>query len=99
MTTGMGLGLATAAPAFAGGVGAIASPALDNACATVHHTTDAVGQAVQTPGLGSGVTEVPMSVPFQHCGGADLPDPVVLYQVLSRTPMLAPLAPLSTVLR
>ncbi|GAA2651168.1 hypothetical protein [Streptomyces lunalinharesii] len=71
-TVALGAGLATAAPATAGGIGVFASPAFDNTCITLHRTTRAVGRMVNQPAIGSNLLQAPVQVPYQHCGGAEV---------------------------
>ncbi|MFJ9774963.1 hypothetical protein ACIRVF_27570 [Kitasatospora sp. NPDC101157] len=72
-------GLLTAAPAQAGGIGVIASPAFDNTCVTASHLVNAVGSTADTAGLATNLTQIPLDVPYQHCGGAD--DPLKIIEV------------------
>lgn len=67
-----GTGMLSAAPASAGGIGTIGGPAFDNTCVTIEHTNMAVGETVHAPGLLNNVVQVPLSRPYQHCGGADI---------------------------
>ncbi|GAA3126960.1 hypothetical protein ACH4UY_15310 [Streptomyces longwoodensis] len=68
----MGAGIASAEPAAAGGIGVIGSPAFDNTCITIDHTSKAVAETVHTSGFLNNVAQLPLSNPYQHCGGADL---------------------------
>ncbi|WP_146214515.1 hypothetical protein [Streptomyces sp. ICBB 8177] len=70
-----GTGMLSAAPASAGGIGTIGSPAFDNTCVTVDHTNKAVAETVHASGLLNNTAQLPISDPHQSCGGAE--DPVL----------------------
>ncbi|MBT2386457.1 chaplin family protein [Streptomyces sp. ISL-11] len=64
------VGLA-AAPASAGGILPIASPAFGNSCAN-HGTPHASGTTTHGPGAANGnLAGLPVSNPANQCGGAD----------------------------
>ncbi|MFF4498846.1 chaplin family protein [Streptomyces sp. NPDC001546] len=68
----MGAGLATATPASARGVGDFLSPAFGTSCGN-HYGAQTQGRT--THGAGSGVgnlAALPITSPFNQCGGADL---------------------------
>ena len=68
----LGAGLATAAPASAGGIIVVASPSFENTCAN-GHSSGASGPTTHGPGGVSGlVGQIPLTSPLNHCGGADL---------------------------
>jgi hypothetical protein len=69
----LGAGIATAAPAAAGGIIVIGSPSYNNFCANGHSSGPA-GATRQVMGSVSGLLgQLPVSGPLNQCGGADLP--------------------------
>ncbi|WP_143655763.1 hypothetical protein [Streptomyces sp. XY006] len=68
-----GAGMLSAAPASAGGIGVIASPAFNNTCVTIDRTNRAVTETAHAAGLLNNAAQLPLSAPYQHCGGADIP--------------------------
>ncbi|WP_157882438.1 chaplin family protein [Streptomyces silvensis] len=70
-----GTGFAGVAPAAAGGVGDVLSPAFGTSCAN-RHGAHAVGTATHGSGSGDGnLLGLPVGSPLNQCGGADLPAP------------------------
>lgn len=70
----VGTGIATAAPAAAGGVGDFLSPAFGTAC-TNHHGTRAHGSTTHGTGTGNGnLAGLSLGTPANQCGGADFVD-------------------------
>ncbi|MCQ4080370.1 hypothetical protein NGB36_07105 [Streptomyces sp. RB6PN25] len=68
---------ATAAPAWADGLGDTASPSLAHGCVT---RTAAGTVGATTAGGGAAVSNVlstPLSGPLNHCGNADIPSNVI----------------------
>ncbi|MET9428520.1 chaplin family protein [Streptomyces sp. NPDC003036] len=69
-----GFGLATAAPASAGGVGDFLSPAFGTSCANQHTGARANGTTTHGTGAADGnLAGLPVGSPLNQCGGADLP--------------------------
>jgi hypothetical protein len=70
--TSLGIGLANAAPASAGGIGGFLSPAFGTNCAN-HSTTESTGDTIHGSGAANGLlASVPVSNPSNQCGGADV---------------------------
>ncbi|MEU6989217.1 chaplin family protein [Streptomyces sp. NPDC046465] len=70
----VGAGVATAAPAMAGGVGDFLSPAFGTNCANRHTAAHAQGKAGTGTGTADGnLAGIPIGVPLNQCGGADQP--------------------------
>ncbi|GAA2670764.1 hypothetical protein [Streptomyces lunalinharesii] len=71
----LGAGLATAAPASAGGILVFLSPSMDNSCTNHGTATQSKGKTKHASGTAGGLlAELPVASPLNHCGGADLPD-------------------------
>jgi hypothetical protein len=68
---------ATAAPAWAGGIGVILSPAFDNSCAAHAATRSQGGSASSSAAAGGNLVNTPMSGPLNHCGDADAPSNLI----------------------
>lgn len=72
---------ATAAPAWAGGIGVILSPAFDNSCSTHAAAGSAAGSAGGTASssatAGGNLVSTPMSGALNHCGDADAPSNLI----------------------
>ncbi|MGI5485157.1 chaplin family protein [Streptomyces lavendofoliae] len=86
--TVIGAGLGAAAPASAGGVGGFLSPAFGITCANHNAGARADGSTRHATGtVGGNLAGVPIGSPFNHCGGADLPD--FLLQTLEVAPEVA----------
>ncbi|WP_406322847.1 chaplin family protein [Streptomyces sp. NBC_00519] len=63
----------TASTASAGGVGAFLSPSFGNSCIN-HGDSRATGATAHASGLAGGnLVTLPVSRPYNWCGGADLP--------------------------
>ncbi|MFJ6669057.1 hypothetical protein [Streptomyces sp. NPDC091383] len=74
LTAAAGSGLATAAPASAGGVGDLLSPAFGTTCANHRvggHTTGAT--TAGTGAANANVLGLPLGSALNQCGGADFP--------------------------
>ncbi|RST19589.1 hypothetical protein E2C00_00625 [Streptomyces sp. WAC05374] len=77
-----GIGLATAAPAAAGGLIPVGSPAFGNTCGNLNNTAQAVGNTVAGTGLiGGNALAAPAGLASNHCGGADFTGYAPLIQV------------------
>ncbi|MET9323676.1 hypothetical protein ABZX75_26355 [Streptomyces sp. NPDC003038] len=71
----LGGGLAVAAPASAGGIGDLLSPAFGTSCANYNVGARANGAATQGTGTANGnLAGLPLGSALNHCGGADLAD-------------------------
>ncbi|GGY65815.1 hypothetical protein GCM10010326_70530 [Streptomyces xanthochromogenes] len=69
-----GVGLAAATPAAAGGIIVVASPSHDNACTNLGTTAQSGGETRNGSGtVGGLLAAVPVGMPLNNCGGADLP--------------------------
>ncbi|MFH8407187.1 hypothetical protein ACH4FX_20685 [Streptomyces sp. NPDC018019] len=67
----VGAGIAAAAPAAAGGVGSVLSPAFGTTCAN-RDGTQARGSTTHSSGAGGGtLAALPIGSPFTQCDGAD----------------------------
>ncbi|MFC7818664.1 hypothetical protein ACFUTR_28995 [Streptomyces sp. NPDC057367] len=70
----IGSGLATAAPATAGGIIVVGSPSFHNGCANHGTRSQSGGQTTDGSGAAQGLlAQVPIDNALNHCGGADLP--------------------------
>ncbi|CAM5518367.1 hypothetical protein SRIMM317S_06997 [Streptomyces rimosus subsp. rimosus] len=70
----LGAGLASAAPAAAGGIIVIGSPSHDNTCANHGTVTQPMGSTSNGNGAAGGLLgQIPIGSALNHCGGADLP--------------------------
>lgn len=70
----VGCGLASAAPATAGGVGDLLSPAFGTSCANMNTGARANGVTRQGTGTAGGnLAGVPVGSALNQCGGADAP--------------------------
>jgi hypothetical protein len=76
----VGVGVAAASPAAAGGVGDFLSPAFGTTCVN-RHGTQAHGSTTHGTGIGNAnLAGLPIGSPANQCGGADLlmrPDDLV----------------------
>lgn len=73
-TAALGAGLATAAPASAGGVIVVASPSFDNSCANHGTAKQSAGRTTHGSGtVGGNLAALPAATPLNQCGGADIP--------------------------
>lgn len=71
----LGIGVATATPAFAGGVGSFLSPSMNNGCANANTAAQSAGNTQRASGaVGGLLAAVPVSTPLNECGGADMYD-------------------------
>nr|BAK19903.1 hypothetical protein [Streptomyces rochei] len=67
-------GLATAAPAEAGGLGTFLSPAFGTTCANLNTGAHAHGTTTRGSGTAGGnLAGLPIGSPLNHCGGTDTP--------------------------
>ncbi|MFE9414007.1 chaplin family protein [Streptomyces sp. NPDC006704] len=74
--TAVGSGLASAAPASAGGIGDFLSPAFGTSCGNLNNGALAAGNTHHSTGTAGGnLARLPLSGPLNQCGGADLPAP------------------------
>jgi hypothetical protein len=70
----VGVGLGTAGPASAGGVGDLLSPAFGTACANHHTGARASGATTHGTGAVDGnLAGIPLGGALNQCGGADAP--------------------------
>ncbi|MEU2957106.1 hypothetical protein [Streptomyces xanthochromogenes] len=68
-----GAGMVTAAPATAGGIGDVLSPAFGTDCANLNTHAQAAGTTTRGSGTGGGnLLGFPIGSPLNQCGGADL---------------------------
>lgn len=73
-TAALGTGLASAAPASAGGIIVFASPSFDNSCTNTGTAAQSAGDTTHSSGTANGpLAAIPAETPLNHCGGADLP--------------------------
>ncbi|MGW6971517.1 hypothetical protein [Streptomyces sp. NPDC054952] len=75
LTAGAAAALATAAaPASAGGIGDILSPAFGTNCANLNTASHAAGATTTGTGAADGnLLGLPLGSPLNQCGGADMP--------------------------
>lgn len=66
------LGVGQAAPAWAGGIGDILSPAFGTACANQVGATSTGGATSAPSSLSGNALGLPLTGPLNQCGGADL---------------------------
>ncbi|MEU4800427.1 chaplin family protein [Streptomyces sp. NPDC023327] len=72
-TAATGVGVVTAAPASAGGVGDFLSPAFGTSCSNLNNGAHAAGGTTHGTGSADGnLVGLPIGSPFNQCGGADL---------------------------
>ncbi|MFF5426406.1 MULTISPECIES: chaplin family protein [unclassified Streptomyces] len=73
-TAALATALAPAAPAAAGGIGDVLSPAFATSCVNLHTAARADGATTHGTGTAAGnLAGLPVGSPLNQCGGADAP--------------------------